>query len=122
VEYILVSLPRSVADELTKNGIGAKATPSRSSVEVVQVALSVVGLAADTVSLVLARDSLRAASRRMIETLLRNPKARKLNLSVSDAVTIEVDLNELQSPRSKEKLRPAFQAALDLALSIVEDN
>lgn len=118
---IIVEVPDFVADDLVKGGLATRTRPSRGAGDVVQVALSVISLSADTVALTLARHAIKDAWVRVIGSLRRHPKAQILTLQVGGFLTLTVDLDELPTGASRrDQVAPMVNAALDLIDVVVK--
>jgi hypothetical protein len=111
---VAVQLPEFVANDLVKLDLATR-TLDRSAAEVVPVALTVIGLTADTVGLYLARHQIRAAWSRAIATMRRDRRAQVLEVSVGSFLSLKIDLDELpEGVTRRDHIAPTMEALIDL--------
>jgi hypothetical protein len=118
VEFVTVGVPASIAAELIDRGIAEPPMAARDAGTVTQFVVTATGLAADSVSLVLAAGALKDAWRAIVRALRRTPKAEKLRIQVGDHMDIQLDLDWLAGqpgPVEVAVLKSIGESLVDLA-------
>lgn len=114
---VAIAMPRELADDLLGAGLATKAEPSRNVlITTTQVSLAVIGLGADTVSLIIAREVLQSAWHRILAKLIGAPEAQVLEIRLGKGIQVSIDIDNLAGDASS-----ASAAALRATARLFEE-
>lgn len=90
--YVVAALPVSVATSLVADGQGMYTRRRRAAPELLAVGIATLGVATDTISLVLARDAIADLLRRVAAWGAHRGKTSELILRIDDRIDLKLEL------------------------------